>query len=152
MSRSVPALRRKLPRDLTPQEIEGAERIADVLCAGPSHQVARPSECVEFPDQLVICVAARIDVFDQLVDAFARAATAEDVERWVRALNDTEPEAFAFVSAVVGGAYLMVPEIQAYVGYPGQGRHPAPPTQIGDELSGGLLDPVIERGPIFKVP
>jgi hypothetical protein len=46
----------------------------------------------------------------------------------------------------------MVPEIQAHVGYPGQGRHPAAPTQIADELGDGLLDPVIDRGPIYRVP
>jgi hypothetical protein len=152
MSRSVPALRKELPRDLSSTEVEGARRIADVLCAGPSHGVTLPSECLEFPEMLAVCVAARIEVFDQLVGAFDRGATAKDADKWVRGLYDEEPEVFACVSAVVGGAYLMVPEIQSYVGYPGQGRHPAPPTQIGEELSDGLLDPVIARGPIYKLP
>lgn len=150
--RSVPALRKRLPRPLTTDEIRTAARLADALCASNRHPVAPPSECAEFETVLGVALAARSDVFDEVTDVIRRGTDAPDASEWLRALSVKDPSAFEPLSSVLAGAYLMIPEIQAYVGYPGQGRNPAPPTQIADELEDGLLDPVIERGPIYRVP
>lgn len=150
--RSVPALRKRLPRPLKTEEIRTAARLADALCASNMHPVAPPSGCAEFEAMLGVALAARSDVFDQVTDVIRRGTDAPDAAEWLRALSVEDPAAFEPLSSVLAGAYLMIPEIQAYVGYPGQGRNPAPPTQIADELEDGLLDPVIERGPIYRVP
>jgi len=150
--RSVPGLRKTLPRALTDSELATAGRLADVLCTATSQPVPPPSECIEFADTLAVAIAARIDVFDEIVSALARAAAVAHPDQWLRELDQEEPLVFASLSTVLAGAYLMVPSIQSYVGYQGQGRHPAPPTQIGEELADGLLDPVIDRGPIYRTP
>jgi hypothetical protein len=53
------------------------------------------------------------------------------------------------VSAVLAGAYLMVPEIRAAIGYPGQHRSHPPFDLAVEEIMDGILDPVIERGSIY---
>jgi hypothetical protein len=53
------------------------------------------------------------------------------------------------LSAVLAGAYLLVPEVKSAVGYPGQRRDPAGLEEAVDEISDGILDPVLERGHFF---
>jgi hypothetical protein len=101
---------------------------------------------------LELALTARSDIFDDVIEAIRRSTDASDAVEWLRALSAENPIAFEPLSSVLAGAYLMVPEIQAYVGYPGQGRNPASPTQIADELDDGLLDPVVGRGPIYRIP
>lgn len=153
--RSVPAPRRLPPRDLEPSEIETAVRLADVLCWTASERVRPPRECPEFIATLRLALATRCDAFEDIVGALGRATTAvsaEESELYLRQLCTDEPEVFAALSTVLAGAYLMVPDVASFVGYPGQGRRPAPPHQIGDELGGGILDPVVRRGSICRTP
>lgn len=150
--RSVPTPRKRLPRPLTADEFLVAGRMADALCASSDHPVPLPSECAAFESMLAIALAARADAFGQVTEALRRGADAGDAGSWLRELCERDPDAFVPLSNVLAGAYLMVPEIRSHIGYPGQGRNPAHPTQIADELEGGLLDPVIERGPIYRTP
>jgi hypothetical protein len=150
--RSVPTPRKKLPRSLTSQEVASAKRLADALCTGGTRSAPLPSECEAFESMLGVALAARVDVFEDVTNAFQSAAAAPDAALWLRELSDSDPSSFIPLSNVLAGAYLLVPEIQMYVGYPGQGRKPASPTQIADELGDGLLDPVTDRGPIYRTP
>ena len=53
------------------------------------------------------------------------------------------------VSSVVVGAYLLSPEVRRLINYSGRGRNPIPIDQAAEELSDGILDPVIDRGNIY---
>lgn len=80
------------------------------------------------------------------------AAHDEDAAR--RQPTDTDAaqhgaERFHLVSGIVAGAYFMTPENMARVGYPGQRREVPGPTEAADDLDGDILDPVVERGPIY---
>jgi len=147
---SVPAPRLRPPRPLSASEFETASRLADSLCSGKDHPVPRPSECVEYQSNLELALATREDVFDQIVGALGEAAQVADPEDWLRTIDSERPDLFRSLSAVLAGAYLMIPVIREHVGYPGQGRHPAPYDQIVDELEGGILDSVIQRGDIYR--
>ncbi|QEC46145.1 hypothetical protein FSW04_00235 [Baekduia soli] len=57
---------------------------------------------------------------------------------------------FAVLSCVLAGAYLLVPEIRRGIGYPGQAARTAPFDQAAGEIMDGVLDPVLERGPIHR--
>jgi hypothetical protein len=125
--------------------------LADALCTGNrTPPVARPSESAQFKDTLQIALAARSDVFEEIVAALHQSASAADPAQWLRQLSTEAPSLYASLSAILAGAYLMTPEVKSYVRYPGQGKNRAPWQQIGDELATGILDPVIDRGPIYR--
>ena len=153
MSQSPPRLSvpspRSSPRPLTDQERQTCARVADVLCTGPSTQVARPSQCTDFQQHLDVAVATRSDEFELLVKTISRAGEATELNTWLRELSTADAAAFTLISTVVAGAYLMVPEIREHVGYPGQHRDRPSNEQVVEELMDGILDPVIDRGPIY---
>ena len=146
---SVPVVRNRIPRALTPVESQTLTVLADVLC-GPSERAAPPSRQSEFEEYLDLALATRSDAFDLLMRTVADAAQSPDAGTWLRALHDTEPETFQAISTVLAGAYLMVPAVMQAVGYPGQRRDPAKGDEAVDQiLESGLLDPVVERGHFF---
>jgi hypothetical protein len=147
---SVPAPRLHLPQPLEDQQRRTAANLADALCCSTEHPVARPSECPEFQRMLDVALATRVDMFDAVIDVLNEAANVEDAWAWLRALQRERPAVFRPLSSVLAGAYLMIPEIRKQVNYPGQGRNPAPFDQAANELSDGILDPVLERGPIYR--
>lgn len=67
-------------------------------------------------------------------------------------LRQEEPEVFARFTFAVSGAYYINPHVRELFGYPG----PAPQKKLAgpDEeamyLADGILDPVIERGAIYR--
>jgi hypothetical protein len=71
----------------------------------------------------------------------------------LKRLRQAEPDLFENFAFAIAGAYFMNPEVRQLVGYPG----PAPlrkrpkPGEAEDYLRGGLLDPVIKRGPIYRI-
>lgn len=145
---SVPPVRKTLPRPLTDDERTSLVALADVLC-GPSDKAAPPSQQEEFNSWLELAIATRSDSFDLLMNLTSQAATVGNLDEWLRQLHDTEPVSFQVLSAVLGGAYLMVPAVRTAIGYPGQRRDPAGLEEAVDELSDGILDPVMERGYFF---
>jgi hypothetical protein len=150
---SVPPRRTSPPRALSTDEFAAAGMLADALCIGAgTPPVARPSECAEFANTLNAALAARSDVYEEIVATLRRAATGsvDDTTQWLRQLSAEAPTLFASLSAILAGAYLMIPDIKSYVGYPGQGQNRAPWQQIGDELATGILEPVMERGAIYR--
>jgi hypothetical protein len=61
-----------------------------------------------------------------------------------------EPESFELLSLLVVGAYFMSPIVLAALGLPTGVRRQAPLEQAVDELSSGILDPVVDRGSPVK--
>jgi hypothetical protein len=148
---SVPPPRTSTPRPLDLSEQTVFTAIADKLCYG-GRGVGPPSKCPEFQSKLELALATRSDVFDLIVDALHRAARAVDLDVWLRALHDLEQTTFAAVSTVAAGAYLMVPSVRDAIGYRGQYRDRPGLTEAVDELTNGVLDPVIARGAIYVLP
>lgn len=147
---SSPELQRTPPRPLEPAELAGLLRVADVLIPG-SDELPCASEAPDFTGWLGIALAARADKFDVIVaTGMSFAGTpASELGRAVRSLSEQQPEVFQPLSAVLAGAYLMVPEIRAAIGYPGQ--HASRPSLNRGvlELMDGILEPVLERGNVY---
>jgi len=70
---------------------------------------------------------------------------------WVRRLQVEDPDAERALTVAVAGAYYTHPEVRRLLGYPGQ---LAKPVFIGypEYATEGLLDAVLERGPIYREP
>jgi hypothetical protein len=138
-------------RALSDSEKQGFLAVADALIPDGSAG-RRPSKLDGFLIWLDRALAARRDVFDQVTALAAELGKipTDDLLERLRSLSDSEGSGFQELSSVVAGAYLMHPDVRSAVGYPGQGPHPARFDQAAEEIMGGILDPVIERGPIYR--
>ncbi len=54
------------------------------------------------------------------------------------------------LALVVVGGYMMHPAVGAAIHYPGQQPQQVNPFDINDVIDEGLLDPVVERGEIYR--
>jgi hypothetical protein len=110
------------PRPLTSAEVSALRAIADVLIPASGDNPAATSE-PDFDAWLVRAVDARADAFGAIA---------------------------AFLGQlVVAGAWLLTSTVRDRIGYPGQRRDPARFEEAVDQISGGILDPVIARGPVY---
>ena len=138
---------------LTPGQLATLLRVADQLLPGRPGVDPAPSAVPDIESLVNVAVRARAesaDVLLETVDVLGRIDDADALDHALRRLDAEQPAAFQLLSAVVVGAYLLSPEVRDLIGYPGQGPHPAPVDQAAEELSDGILDAVIARGPIYR--
>ena len=138
------------PRPLSTAEVAALRAVANVLIPAADGHPAATAE-PDFDQWLARAVDARADSFDAITAALAELAdaTPEQTDEWLRALHAGQPEVFQVLSAVVAGAWLMIPAVRARVGYPGQGGARARLEEAADQISDGILDPVLARGPVY---
>jgi choline dehydrogenase-like flavoprotein len=124
--------------------------LGDVLipAAGelPSWSAADPND-----KWLEKALAARPDLLPVLAELLD-SATGRDPGSEARRLHTDEPEAFRALASIVSGSYYMNLKVRKRIGFPGQGKRPPFPDEAEYDLRDGLLDPVIERGPVRPPP
>jgi hypothetical protein len=147
---SSPRHRTVPPRELTAEEAADLTRIADLLIPGTDTDPA-PSSADGFQDALRLALAARSDAFELLLAFALTLRDRGDAEALVRlrAAHEAESPAFQALSTVVAGAYLLLPQIRRNIGYPGQPRDVPRVDEAADQIGDGILDPILERGPIY---
>ena len=146
---SLPA-RLKAGRSLTDDEHGTLRRIADCLIPA-SDQFPGAARLDDYDEWLVVALDATAEHLDDLVAVLADLGEVPHAELWdrLRELREMSVPRFSLLSDVVAGTYLMSPTIQRLLGYPGQRRNPVNPEAAAHDLTSGLLDPVIERGPTY---
>ena len=150
---SVPRHVSAPPRPLRDEELATLLAAADVLIP---EALGRPAatEAPGYERWLDRALAARSDVFDRVLALIDRLSELDDgaLEAALRRLSDEEPTEFHALSSVIAGAYLLVPAVRRAINYPGQERRPARFDEAAEEIMSGILDPVLERGPIYMDP
>ena len=66
----------------------------------------------------------------------------------VAELQQNDPASFSILAEFVPGAYFLNPTVRAKLGYHGQSARPIDPR--ADYLDDGLLQSVIDRGPVYR--
>jgi hypothetical protein len=147
---SVPTRKTQPPRALTDDESATLLCIADCLipAAGPN---PKASDAEDYAAYLQLALAARSDVFDAVLKAVHGIADVADGDLRAALKTMWAQDKFTFdpLSSIIAGAYFMSPQVKQLIGYPGQHRDPAGLEDAANELETGILDPVIERGPIY---
>ncbi|MBJ8344326.1 hypothetical protein [Antrihabitans sp. YC2-6] len=140
----------RIPRPLTAAEVDTLHAIADVLVPAAGDDPAATSD-PDFDAALKTALNARSDAFDAITAVLEElhGSDAAKVEQSLRTMHAERSEVFQALSAVVAGAWLLSPQVTKRIGYPGQGRFPAAFDDAANELSSGILDPVLERGSVF---
>jgi len=90
---------------------------------------------------------------DDIRDSFfrgLRAAAGKSPDVAARELNEQDPTALATIGLVAAAAYYMDPRVKQLIGYPGQARYEIDPAAQPDYLLDNILQPVIDRGPIYR--
>lgn len=84
--------------------------------------------------------------------ALAAADGLGDAEprEYLQRLSVERPETFSALHLVLVGAYLINRRVWRRVGYPGRKPNPVLEDEPDFYLEGGLLDPVVARGPIHR--
>lgn len=138
------------PRPLTAPEVTTLRAIADVLIPAAGDGPAATAE-PDFDSWLARAVDARADSFGALNTVLTQldGAAPEKIDATLRTLHADQPDVFQVVSAVVAGAWLMIPAVRDRIGYPGQGHARARLEEAADQISDGILDPVLARGPVY---
>ena len=95
-------------------------------------------------DQLL---AVRPDLLDPLKSLLVRAKDRSATE-FLQELQTHDPAAFAVLAESVPGAYFLNPDVRAKLKYDGQSGRAIDPRE--DYLDDGLLQSVIDRGPIYR--
>jgi hypothetical protein len=95
-------------------------------------------------DQLL---TVRPDLLDSLQSLLLRAKDRSSAE-FLRELQTNDPVAFGVLAESVPGAYFLNSDVRAKLKYDGQSARPI--DQREDYLDDGLLQSVIDRGPIYR--
>jgi hypothetical protein len=140
------------PRPLTAAEVATLRAIADVLIPASGEDPAATAE-LEFDRWLATAVDARADGFGAVTAVLAQldGATPDAIDATLRGLHAGQPDVFGVLSSVVAGAWLMIPAVRERIGYPGQGGARARLEEAADQISDGILDPVLARGAVYTV-
>ncbi len=91
----------------------------------------------------------RPELLADLRRGLARAADMTPADAAER-LNSEDPVALGTIGLVASSAYYMSHEVRRLLGYPGQQSRPAKPDEEHDYLVDDLLQPVIDRGRIYR--
>ncbi len=144
---SVPVRESTTPRKLSSDEVQALISVADVLCAGDG-SLPLPSALPTYRKALATALVARIDAFWSVVNTLSALPSGDgaSLADHLRNMHSDRPEAFQPLSAIAAGAYLLTPEVSAAIGYEGQIRNYPGLEDAVDDLSDGILEPVIERG------
>jgi hypothetical protein len=93
--------------------------------------------------------AVRHDLVDTVKSALGKVSGLAG-EAAAKKLAEMDPAGFHAVTVVASAGYFMSPVTRNALGYPGQESRPFDPHKTTDYLDDGLLQPVIDRGPIYK--
>jgi hypothetical protein len=85
-----------------------------------------------------------------LAIAAADALGDSEPREYLERLSVERPEMFSALHSTVVGAYLINRRVWKRLGYPGRKPRPVLDDEADFYLEGGLLDPVIARGPIYR--
>ena len=101
-------------------------------------------------DQVLHLVLEQLAPLQDEIHAALAAVPAGDVEEYMGGLSDADAAQFETLRTLCLGWYFTCRPVWELLGY--TGRRPVPITEgeADHHLRGGILDPVIERGKIYR--
>ncbi|CAB3745617.1 hypothetical protein LMG24238_07744 [Paraburkholderia sediminicola] len=123
--------------------------IADVLIPEAEGMPAASAVGVQEQAYLDRILGLRPD----LAEAFFRgiaSAQGKDPRQAAEALHNEDAAAFGAIGLMAASAYYMAPRVRELIGYPGQTARPFDPDETPEYVTNGMLQRVINRGPIYR--
>jgi hypothetical protein len=132
---------------VTPEMRERLSHLADQLIPESDEMPSASSVGIAY-EQLDAVLRSRPDLGAHLRNALS-GPEAENAPRWLDSLGREDREA---VTVTIVAAYYMHPKVKELLGYPGQQAIGVSVGGFPEYVSEGLLDPLVERGPIYRIP
>ena len=133
-----------------PELRERLRRLADLLIPA-AHGMPAASEVGVADRQLDRVLRARPDLAVPLARGVAAAdPDAGDHEGALEGLREADPEALDALLLVVAGGYYIDTDVRRRLGYDGQRPVEVRPEIIPNYVEEGLIDPLLERGPVYR--
>ena len=143
------------PVAISPVVDLGRERFATLATVAdhliPAAHGMPSAAAVVTEEQLRFVVRSRPDLLDPLQRALRHELGDDPVSR-LAALTEHDPEALAALQLVIVAGYYTDAGVRERLGYHGQVAKPVKALDYPAYLEEGLLDRVIERGPIWRDP
>ena len=79
-----------------------------------------------------------------------RHAKGVEARRALDELRGSHPDCFSAIGNVAAAAYFMSADVKQRLGYPGQERREFDPDATPEYVANGMLQAVIDRGPIYR--
>ena len=127
---------------------ERLRQFADMLIPA-AHDMPAASEVGVADKQLDAVLAVRPDLAAPLARALAEADPA-DYEGTLGRLLARDPEAHDALLLIIAGGYYIDPGVRRLIGYDGQQPVEVRPEIIPNYVEEGLVEPLLERGPIYR--
>ncbi|CAN5424480.1 hypothetical protein BH10PSE7_BH10PSE7_18390 [soil metagenome] len=123
--------------------------IADVLIPN-AEGMPSASEMNVQGDVLDHVLDLRPDLRENFLRGLTKAA-GRDASEAANDLNRNDTAALSAIGMVASAGYYMTPRVRELIGYPGQQSRPeANPDATPEYVANGMLQQVIDRGPIFR--
>lgn len=136
------------PSALTVERTATLAALADVLVPAvppwPSASEAGVAET--WAARSLAALPGHASLVSRALDAAASGEPIAEIE----CLEREDREAFDALVLVVVGAYYLSPKVRRLLGWAGPRRNPPVEGEAEFYLEDGLLDPVVERGPIYR--
>lgn len=132
-----------------PVDADRLARLADVMLPA-AHGMPSAGETAAIDSYLESVLTWR----DDLRAPLERAVAALDPESFtvtgLAAYHEVDEEAYVALTTVVAACYYLCPVVRERIGYPGQVAKTYDPFAYTAWVAEGLLDPVMDRGPIYR--
>lgn len=123
--------------------------LADILIPRAEGMPAA-SEVNVHGDLLDHILGLRPDLRENFMRGIA-AASGRDPTEALNELNKSDTAALSAIGLVASAGYYMTAEVRRLIGYPGQESRPDPnPDAVPEYIANGMLQQVIDRGPIYR--
>jgi len=99
--------------------------------------------------QIALVLRSRPDLLSGLRQALRHALGSDPATR-LAVLESEEVENLAALQTTIVGGYYMAPRVRDAMGYPGQIATPVSAFSYPQYIEEGLIDSVVERGPIWR--
>ncbi len=133
---------------LTTKEREAFAALANVLIPSAHGMPAAPEVGIQ-DEALDHVLSLRPELANDLVRGI-RALGEGNAAAIAETLSRDDPAALGAIGLVAAAAYYMNTDVRQRLGYRGQESRPATDDEEHDYLRDDLLQPVIDRGPIFR--
>ncbi|MCY3785610.1 MAG: hypothetical protein OXG47_02645 [bacterium] len=130
-------------------EAERLRRLADVMLPA-AHGMPSAGDVSAIAAYLERVLAWRDDLRAPLARAVADLDPESFTVERLAAYHGIDEEAYVALTTVVAACYYLSPVVRERIGYPGQVAKTYDAFAYTAWVAEGLLDPVMERGPIYR--
>lgn len=123
--------------------------LADVMLPA-AHGMPAVSDVAAVESYLPQVLGWRDDLREPLVRAVDALDPASFTIDRLSALHEEDEDAYVALTTSVAACYYLSPAVRELIGYPGQVAKAYDPFAYTEWVAEGLLDPVVERGPIWR--